>query len=70
MPDDQNTTQNPDSKENTLPTSPQSPTLDAPIPPLDSVPSEVPPEVPEDHGEGFQAKSTDIDPQIQPQKTL
>lgn len=47
MPDDQNPTQNQDSTENSIPPSPQEPMADIPVPAIDSVPVEMPPEAPE-----------------------
>ena len=57
MPDDENTTQNPLPEENSIPPSPQEPTLDAPIPPIDSEPAEVPSDAPEASREGFSDES-------------
>ena len=62
MPDDQNLTQNPISEENSIPPSPQEPTADAPIPPMDSAPAEVPSKAPEASGDGFSAESNNILP--------
>ena len=62
MPDDQNTSQNPTPEENSIPVSPQEPTADAPILPIDSEPAEALLEVPEDPGDGFSAKSDNIPP--------
>ncbi|MDP2789414.1 MAG: hypothetical protein Q8O46_05255 [bacterium] len=60
MSDD--TTQNPTPEENSIPPSPQEPTADAPIPPMDSAPAEVPSEAPETSREGFSDESTNIPP--------
>lgn len=57
MPDEP---QNPTPEENSIPPSPQEPIADAPIPATDSTPSEVPLEVPEASGDGFEVKSNDI----------
>jgi len=62
MPDDQNLTQNPTPKENSIPASPQEPTADAPILPIDSEPIEAPSEAPEASREGFSDESTNIPP--------
>ena len=62
MPDDQNTTQNPIPKENSIPPSSQEPTADAPIPPIDSEPAEALPEAPEASEEGFSDESNNIPP--------
>lgn len=43
MPD-QNTTQNPISEENSIPSSPQEPMADIPVPATDSIPADMPPE--------------------------
>lgn len=47
MSDDQNTIQNPISEENSIPPSPQEPTVDIPVPATDSTPVEMPLEAPE-----------------------
>src|SRR3989344_5750935 len=62
MLDDQNLTQNPTSKENSIPASPQEPTADAPILPIDSESIEAPSEVPEASREGFSDESNNIPP--------
>jgi len=62
MPDDQKTPQNPTPEENSIPASPQEPTADAPIPPIDSEPVEVPSEAPEAPREGFSDESNNIPP--------
>ena len=62
MPDDQNSPQNPIPEENSIPASPQEPTADAPILPIDSEPAEVPPGVTEASGTGFSAESNNIPP--------
>ena len=62
MPDDQNSTQNPISEENSIPASPQEPMADAPIPPIDSEPAEVPSGAPEASREGFSDESNNIPP--------
>ena len=58
MPDDQNTAQNQDSVENSIPPSPQEPMTDAPILPMDSEPAEVPSEALESSPSDFGVKST------------
>ena len=62
MPDDENTTQNPTPEENPSPASPQEPTLDAPILPMDSATTEAPSEAPEASRDGFSAKSDNTPP--------
>jgi hypothetical protein len=62
MPDDESTTQNQDSEKNSISASPQEPATDAPIPAIDSEPTEVPPESLESSLGDFSAKSTDIPP--------
>lgn len=62
MPDDQDTAQNQDSGQNSIPASPQEPMADAPILPIDSKPAEVPPEVLEAPREGFSDESNNIPP--------
>lgn len=62
MSNDQNIAQNQDSAENPLPTSPQEPTPDAPILPIDSEPAEVPSEAPEASREGFGDESNNYPP--------
>jgi hypothetical protein len=62
MPEDQNTTQNPIPEENSIPPSPQEPTADAPIPPMDSESAETPPKAPEVLREGFSDESNSIPP--------
>ena len=62
MPDDPNLTQNPISEENSIPASPQEPTADAPIPPIDSEPASAPSEAPEAPREGFSDESNNIPP--------
>lgn len=62
MSDDQNTTQNPIFEENPTPPSPQEPMADAPIPPIDSEPTEAPPEALESPPNDFSVKSNDIPP--------
>src|SRR3989344_3572424 len=62
MPDDENTAQNQDSVENSTPPSPQEPMADAPIPPIDSEPAEVPSGATEASGDGFSVKSDNIPP--------
>lgn len=62
MSDNQNTTQNKDFEENSIPVSPQEPTADAPIPPMDSESSEALPEAPEALREGFSDESNNIPP--------
>ena len=54
--------QNPIPEENSIPLSPQEPTLDAPIPPIDSEPAEALPEAPEAPGESFSDESNNIPP--------
>ena len=67
MPDDQNTAQNQDSVENSIPPSPQEPTADAPILPMDSEsfdhtqdlrPADAPSEALESSPSDFGVKST------------
>ncbi len=58
MPDDQN----PTPEENSIPPSPQEPTADAPILPMDSEPAEVSPEALESSPNDFSVKSNDIPP--------
>src|SRR3990167_5585148 len=60
MSDDQNTIQNPTPEQSSIPSSPQEPTLDAPIPPIDSEPTEAPSEAPEAPREGFSDESNNI----------
>jgi len=60
MSDDQNTTQNPISEENSLPTSPQEPTEQGTENTAHSEPSVALPEAPEAPEDGFPAKSNDI----------
>ena len=62
MPNDENTAQNQDSVENSIPASPQEPMADAPIPPIDSEPAEAPSEAPEAPREGFSDESNNILP--------
>lgn len=62
MLNDQNQPQNQVPEENSIPPSPQEPTADAPILPMDSEPAEVPPEAPEAPGEGFSDESNNIPP--------
>ncbi len=73
MPDDQNTTQNQDSEENSIPPSPQEPTEPALENTAHSEPTNVPSEAPEAPGDGFPVKSNDISPSdstpIEPEKT-
>ena len=54
--------QNPTPEESSIPASPQEPTADAPIPPIDSEPAEVPSEAPEASREGFSDESNNIPP--------
>ncbi len=60
MPDDQNTTQNQDSKENASPPSPQEPTEPAPENTGISEPAEALPEAPEAPRSDFEVKSNNI----------
>jgi len=60
MPDDQDTSQNKDSEKNSIPASPQEPTTDAPILPMDSEPAEVPSDAPEASRESFSDESNNI----------
>ena len=62
MSDDKNTPQNPNSEKNSIPVSPQEPTADAPIPPMDSESAEAPSEAPEASREGFSDESNNIPP--------
>ena len=62
MPDDQNSTQNPISTENALPTSPQEPTEQGTENTAHSEPSEALPEALESSPNDFPLKSTDIPP--------
>ena len=62
MPDEPNTTQNPTPTENSIPASPQEPTADAPISPIDSAPTEVLSEAMEAPREGFSDESNNIPP--------
>ncbi len=62
MPPDPNQPQNSISTENPLPTSPQEPTADAPIPTTVSTPAEVPPGATEAPGTSFSAESNNIAP--------
>ena len=62
MPPDSNTTQNQDSAENPLPTSPQEPTEHASENTAHSEPVDALPEAPEATGSDFEVKSTDIPP--------
>ena len=62
MPSDENTTQNPIPEENSIPPSSQEPTADAPIPPIDSQPVEMPSGAPEASREGFSDESNNIPP--------
>ena len=59
---DENTPQNPNSEQNSIPVNPQEPTLDAPISPIDSEPAEVPSEASEAPREGFSNESNNIPP--------
>ena len=60
MPDDEKLSENPSPEENSIPPSPQEPTADAPIPPIDSEPTEAPSEAPEAPREGFSDESNNI----------
>ena len=60
MREEKNKAQNQDSVENSIPPSPQEPTADAPIPPIDSEPTEAPSEAPEAPLEGFSDESNNI----------
>jgi hypothetical protein len=60
MPDDENTVQNQDSVENSIPASLQEPMADAPIPPIDSEPANAPSEAPEAPRDGFSDESNNI----------
>src|SRR3989344_9163733 len=60
MPNDENTAQNQDSVENSIPPSPQEPTADAPILPMDSEPANAPSEALESSPNDFSVKSNDI----------
>lgn len=62
MPDDQNLTQNPIPEKNSIPPSPQEPTADASILPIDSESAEVPSEGTESSLNDFSVKSNDILP--------
>jgi hypothetical protein len=62
MSDDQNTTQNPISEENSLPTSPQEPTEPALKNTAHSEPADAPPEALESSLNDFPVKSNDIPP--------
>ncbi|MFA6274219.1 MAG: hypothetical protein WC662_03590 [Candidatus Paceibacterota bacterium] len=62
MPDDEKPSENPTPEENSIPASPQEPTADAPIPPMDSEPAEVPSEAPEASRDGFSDESSNIPP--------
>ena len=66
MPDEPNTTQNPTPTENSIPASPQEPTADAPISPIDSAPTEVLSEAMEAPREGFSDESNNIPPSTSP----
>ena len=61
MADEENT-QKPISEENSIPPSPQEPTVDAPILPIDSEPAEAPSEAPEAPRERFSDESSNIPP--------
>ena len=54
--------QNPTPEENSIPASPQEPTADAPIPPIDSEPAEAPSDAPEAPRERFSDESNNIPP--------
>jgi|SRR3989338_3128889 len=60
MPGDQNSTQNQDSTENSIPPSPQEPTEQGSENTAHSEPSEAPPEASESSPSDFEVKSTDI----------
>ncbi|OGJ10641.1 hypothetical protein A2456_01455 [Candidatus Nomurabacteria bacterium RIFOXYC2_FULL_36_19] len=60
MPDDEKPSENPTPEQNSIPPSPQEPTADAPILPVDSEPTEVPSEAPEASREGFSDESNNI----------
>ena len=60
MPNDENTAQNQDSVENSIPPSPQEPTADASILPMDSEPANAPSEALESSPNDFSVKSNDI----------
>ena len=62
MPDDQNTTQNQDSTENSIPPSPKEPTESAPINTTDFKPTNASPEALESSPNDFSVKSNDIPP--------
>ena len=57
-----NEPQNQDSEQNPIPPSPQEPIADAPIPLIDSEPTEALPEAPESSPNDFSVKSNDIPP--------
>ena len=58
MADEEKTSQNPIPEENSISPSPQEPTADAPILPMDSEPVEALPEAPEASRESFSDEST------------
>src|SRR3989344_8735526 len=60
MPDDENTAQNQDSVENSIPASPQEPTEPAPENTAHSEPVDAPPEALESSPNDFSVKSNDI----------
>ncbi|MDO8550080.1 MAG: hypothetical protein Q7S39_08035 [Ignavibacteria bacterium] len=60
MPDDVNIIKNQDSEQNPIPVSPQEPTLDAPIPPMDLESANAPSDAPESSPNDFSVKSNDI----------
>ena len=62
MPMSDETIQNPTPEENSIPPSPQESILDAPIPPIDSEPTEVPSGALESSPNDFSVKSNDIPP--------
>ncbi|MFZ2149678.1 MAG: hypothetical protein WAV15_00790 [Minisyncoccia bacterium] len=59
---DETILQNPTSEENSTPPSPQEPTADAPVPPMDSEPTNALPEALESSPSDFLVKSNDISP--------
>ena len=72
MPDDEKPSENPTPEQNSIPPSPQEPTADAPILPMDSEPANAPSEALESSPNDFPAKSNDIPPSdsthIEPEK--
>lgn len=66
MPDDQNSTQNPTSEENSLPTSPQEPTEQGTENTAHSEPSDALPDAPESSPNDFSVKSKIYHPPILP----